>query len=367
MEKIVRSPGTTPSERYLAKLAEQTFLNLWSYPNLFIDRKDAPNGSGKELCDLLVVCGDDIIIFSDKSIQWPAVEDLNLAWTRWYRRAIESSAKQIRGAERWLTQFPTRIFLDAACLQRLPIELPMPEARRVHGVIVALGAHDACSNYFNGDTGTFPIQPILKGDDHITVKADGYTPFAIGDIAPNGSFIHVFDNYALDLVMRELDTISDFARYLICRERIIRSEQLLWASGEEDLLGLYLQLANKDGEHDFVKPDGGIIDENHKFVVPTGMYESLVHRPEYREKKRADEVSYVWDRLIEKFTTHILEGTSVTTIGEAPNISEAETGLRIMALENRVLHRMLGGAVISAMETARERRVDRILPINRSR
>jgi hypothetical protein len=33
-----------------------------SYPNLFYDKKQGGVGDGKELCDLLVVCGDDIII-----------------------------------------------------------------------------------------------------------------------------------------------------------------------------------------------------------------------------------------------------------------------------------------------------------------
>ena len=61
MKKIIRGAGTTPSERYLAKLADKTFLNLSSYPDLFIDKKDGGNSNGKELCDLLVVCGDDII------------------------------------------------------------------------------------------------------------------------------------------------------------------------------------------------------------------------------------------------------------------------------------------------------------------
>jgi hypothetical protein len=70
MKKIVRGSGTTPSEKYLAKLADKTFLNLWSYPNLFIDKMEGGTSVGKELCDLLVVCGDDIIIFSDKSIEW---------------------------------------------------------------------------------------------------------------------------------------------------------------------------------------------------------------------------------------------------------------------------------------------------------
>jgi hypothetical protein len=66
-QAIYRSKGSTASERLLADLGEQAFLNLWSYPNLFYDKKQGGMGDGKELCDMLVVCGDDVIIFSDKS------------------------------------------------------------------------------------------------------------------------------------------------------------------------------------------------------------------------------------------------------------------------------------------------------------
>ena len=71
MHEIKRGSGTTPSERYLATIADRNFLNLWSYPNLFADRRSGNKGDGKELCDLLVVCGDHVLIFSDKSIDWP--------------------------------------------------------------------------------------------------------------------------------------------------------------------------------------------------------------------------------------------------------------------------------------------------------
>ena len=76
---VVRGSGVTPSERYLASLAEKSFLDLWSYPNVYIDKKASPTGEGKELCDLLVVCGDHVLIFSDKSIGWPE-GDLTLSW-----------------------------------------------------------------------------------------------------------------------------------------------------------------------------------------------------------------------------------------------------------------------------------------------
>jgi hypothetical protein len=157
MKPIYRGKGATDSERYLARLADATFLDLWSYPNTFIDKRSAPGAEGKELADLLVVCGDDVIIFSDKSIAWPPGEDVNLNWSRWYRRAVKKSVDQIRGAERWLRTFPERIFLDPACTAKLPIELPPLERRRVHGIAVALGAQAACSAHFGGADGSLMI------------------------------------------------------------------------------------------------------------------------------------------------------------------------------------------------------------------
>jgi hypothetical protein len=111
---------TTLSERYLAKLADRSFLNLWSYPNTFIDKKTGAKGDGKELSDLLVVCDDHILIFSVKEVVWPGGANEQIAWKRWYKRAIAKSVDQIRGADRWIAQFPDRIFLDRQCTQRLP-------------------------------------------------------------------------------------------------------------------------------------------------------------------------------------------------------------------------------------------------------
>jgi hypothetical protein len=49
--------GVTDAERYLAKLCRRSFLSLWSYPGVFRDQ-----GGGKEVCDLLVVFDNHIII-----------------------------------------------------------------------------------------------------------------------------------------------------------------------------------------------------------------------------------------------------------------------------------------------------------------
>jgi len=189
---VVRGVGLTPSERYLASLADKAFLRLWSYPNTFIDKRSGNKGVGKELTDLLFVFGDDILIFSDKSIGFSPCDDVDLAWSRWYRRAVVKSADQVRGAERWLAEFSDRIFLYPLCTQPFPIELPPLGRRRVHGIVVALGANEAAKRYFSDPRGTFAVIPGLKGSDHTNKDAEGYWPFSIGDVNPSGSFIHGF-------------------------------------------------------------------------------------------------------------------------------------------------------------------------------
>jgi hypothetical protein len=87
-------------------LADKTFLRLWSYPNTFIDKRSGNKGVGKELADLLIVFGDDILIFSDKSVGFSPGDDDELARSRWYRHAVAKSVDQVRGAERWLAKFP---------------------------------------------------------------------------------------------------------------------------------------------------------------------------------------------------------------------------------------------------------------------
>ena len=56
-----KSEGASDSERYLIKKCQNTFLSLWSYPNLYTCEK-----KGKELCDVLALFGNHLFIFSDK-------------------------------------------------------------------------------------------------------------------------------------------------------------------------------------------------------------------------------------------------------------------------------------------------------------
>jgi hypothetical protein len=44
-QTVTRSDGVTPSERYLKRLCDRSFLSLWSYPGIFRDQ-GRPGGEG---------------------------------------------------------------------------------------------------------------------------------------------------------------------------------------------------------------------------------------------------------------------------------------------------------------------------------
>ena len=352
MAVIKRGIGFTPTEKSLAALADMIFLNLWTYPNLF-------GTAGKELCDLLVVCGDDVLIFSDKSIKWSSGADVKVAWPRWHRKAIGKSAAQINGAARALRDHPDQLFLDAGCKQRFPLTLPPADRRRVHLIAVALGACQACAEYRNEAPGYFAIDPALKGDDHTNAAADGFKLFAIGDVQPDGGFIHVFNEPVLELLARELDAVTDFTRYLMRRERIIRSGHLAPVAGEHDLLAHYLLSGGPDEEHDFRRPGGGDWREGEKLEIPAGTFAALAAQPGYKARKEADKVSYKWDNFLGLFTDSIIKGEAEGAAGQEPDPSEVEKGLRSMALEPRLSRRLLGSSVVDAMKLAEDKKADR--------
>src|SRR4051812_27050437 len=118
----------TKSEELVYKLCTKSFLSLWSYPN--------PTGkNGKELCDILVVCEPDVIIFSVKEIEYKDTCN-KVGWDRWRKKAIEESCSQISGAERWIKSNLNVITKSGD----IGLPFPEPSNRRVHRVAVALGS-----------------------------------------------------------------------------------------------------------------------------------------------------------------------------------------------------------------------------------
>lgn len=340
-----RSEGVTVAERYLAQLCKRTFLSLWSYPGIFRDQGGrAGKGVGKEVCDLLVVFENHVLIFSDKDCRFGDPQNLATAWRRWYEKAILKSAKQAWGAERWIRTFPDRLFLDKRCTIPFPISLPDPSEAIFHRIAVGHDASRACREALGG-SGSLMMDSSLIGDAHLN------RPFTIGQIDPRRGYVHVFDDTTLEIVMNTLDTISDFTAYLMKKETLLTHAPSVAATGEEELLAFYLKNMNHAGEHDFV-----IKGNYDRVYLPEGLWEDFTGSPERRAQIEHNKISYLWDRLIEKFAYHAMTGTQYFTSGRP--LHEQEIMFRFMAREPRTRRR----ALVADLLEVRERSINSASP-----
>lgn len=336
-----RSSALTGSESRLDKLSRETFLSLWSYPGVCRDQGSGKGDRGaKEVCDLLVVFEKDILIFSDKTCEFPATGDLSLDWKRWYQRAIVKSARQARGAERWIREHPTRLFLDRSCKHPFPYPLPDPASARFHRIVVASGASGRCREELGG-SGSLMLRLGFEEIPGLDL------PFSVGRPDGHPGLIHVFDEVTLGVVLRALDTVSDLVNYLVAKERLASTVRMVAVPGEEDLLARYLKHLGPSGTHDFGFPTGydGI-------MIEEGAWEELAMNPQWLAKLEADRVSYAWDALIEKFTHYYATGES--SLSANAGVHGFEQGLRFLARESRVRRRMLADALLQNMQKARE-------------
>ena len=154
----------------------------------------------------------------------------------------------------------------------------------------------------------------------------------------------MLDDVTLDVILREIDTISDFTSYLTKKENLFRSKKTVMAAGEEDVLAHYLTYMNKQQQHDFVvgKRFDGV-------SFPEGAWAKVAINPQYLAKKDANKSSYAWDELIEKFNSHVLGGTLAQ--GNERPLTDHEQGLRQLASELRFSRRSLVRALFDLLAT----------------
>ena len=294
----------TSSEVLVANLCKRSFLSLWSEANPVAKQ-------GKELCDVAVVCGRDVILFSVKEIAFKDTGKGTVDWERWRRKAVDESVKQLYGADRFLRDRLRLLRSDGTEGLILP---PLAD-RRVHQIAVALGSR-------------------------------GQVPYHQGDFGKG--FVHVMDESSLHIVLKELDTITDFVHYLSTKQALLESGvKILMEDNEEDLLALYIHRGRKF-------PEGQDL-----WVIAGDIWNGILCKPEWRARKELDRESYVWDRLIETLIKLGDSGQQDTT--EARD--NLEEGLRAMALENRFSRRILAAGFNEFMREAAAKKVRaRIMP-----
>lgn len=353
---IHKAEGVTPTEIYLNGLCERTFLSLWSYPGIYRNQKQKGVGDGKELCDMLIVFDQHILIFSDKHCSFPSSGNLELDWQRWYKAAIKKSADQAWGAERWLRSYPKNVYLDRACTKPFPLDIPSQNSAKYHLIIIAHGSEDRCRTQLGG-SGSLMFASSLGYDGNRNKLSS--TPFTVGDLDKTRSFIHILTESTLEILLQTLDTISDFVGYLEKKEKFCRAMMSVIVPGEEELLAYYLAHINAESEHDFV-----IEGDFNAFAMEEGFWEDFCKSDQRINQLKQNEISYAWDNLIEKFSYHALTATQYFT--NHLELSETEIGLRFMAREPRTRRRLIMNSIIDVYTNTPNgmRRIKYLMPLS---
>jgi hypothetical protein len=265
------------SEKIVSDICKNSFLSFWSFPNPI--RTD----DNKELTDILIVNDPYVIIISVKAINIKHSGNREVDIQRWQNKAIEKSYKQIYGAERAILNFHKDILTFD---KKYSIKFPDPDKMKVYRIGISFGRRE-----------DFPLPFGNQGK----------------------GFIHFFDQQSFPILLKELDTITDFVDYLDAKEKFFNSGKNAYFKSEEDLLAIYLHRGRKFPEN---------IDET---MIQENIWEKLIQRDEFCDRKIQEKESYIWDGIIEVFFRDMSQEQLLLT----NDFYEVEQALRAMSKESR--------------------------------
>ena len=281
------------TEELVYQICAKSFLSLWSHHNV-------PGKKNNELCDVLIVFEEHVLIFSVKECKLGGNDEID--WLRWQKRAIDESVRQLYGAEKWLRGRTTITALDG----RL-INLPSLDRRKVYRIAVALGSNR--------------MAPVME----------------FGDLG--SGYVHVFDEISFSVALNELNTITDFVDYLAKSEA--PSSSLVIEGGAENLIAY------------FISQNRSFPKDADTIIIGSDIWDGVKQSEQYRLKQEADRESYVWDLLIESLIDdHINDRFEITL-----QSVDQDLCLRTMAKESRFDRRILGRSLREFIELNKAKRV----------
>lgn len=309
------------SEARLGQLVRRTFLSMWCYQNPYYK-------VGKELCDVLIVFGNDVIIMSDKRNDYGNHSDPLVNWKRWYKKAVDGSVIQLKGALRHLKANPQKIFCNALASSPFPLELPPINQMRIHLIAVANGSEIACEQAHG-----YPSLTIVNSSIRDSM------PLTVGTFFDSGNFIHVISTKALEAIFECFDTTRDFIDYLD-RKKAALSQNDWLIHGEESLVGGYM--LSQPGNNSFSIPVASFPVENGIRVVYPEIWPAYLSSDEKQQQMKIRAPSFVIDRLIEHFTDEYRNNNLV--IGQDQPLTYHEQAFRLIAAESRLSRQLISAA-----------------------
>ncbi|MFH4601452.1 YecA family protein [Vibrio diabolicus] len=321
LKPIKKETSVNESELILSELAESTFFSLWSYPNIYRDEGCAKTNTGKEMCDLFVLIGNDAIVFSDKSIEFKGDPDCQVAWNRWYKKSIYSSISQLHGCYSWLKKHPSRVFLDRECQD--PFPFPLDEIENIY--LVAIVDNLSFRNEHIGNIGY---------DFTLHNEKNSSTPFKIGLDDAKKPFTHVFNKSIFEELLNELQTVTDFTEYLKAKEKSIKSGTIITAECEDQILAAFLR--NRDN----ICITGTLRDKGLPYDFKPTSWSEYKSTPSYYKLHLNRYVAM--DSLLKYLSDAIV--TSNVGLGKDEPLETHEIAVRMLAREPLLSRKLLAKA-----------------------
>ena len=291
---------------------------------------------GHECCDLLAVFENHVFIFFDRKIDLEGTTDKDpqVLWSSWKSKVIDAQIRTAQGAERYLRS-GRALFLDGKRTVPFPLNINI-DTMIVHKIVVAHGAKEACERF--SDANVYGSLGVSYGHkDH-----DMPFPFMIG--LDKNNPVHIFDSHNLPIIFAELDTFYDFSRYLDAKIEAIRELQFLSYCGEEDLLAHYFLNYDESEKRYFIGSKDKSFDS---VLIGEGEWKDFIKFDIYKNKKKADRVSYFWDELIQKTCQNALDGT---LLGDSGLLHGHRSAIHEMAKEPRFVRRALSQKMLDSVD-----------------
>jgi hypothetical protein len=239
-DKTYFSTKGATAEAFVHELTEKSMFSDWCYRNPMLK-------SGVELCDMLIVFDNIVIIMQIKDLKLRKNGTPNT-------KDQAKNIKQLHGAYRQLMELKTPVKLINP---RRGEEMFDPSVvKRVFMISILTGESKDVEFY------------------EVSDKA----------------IVHVFDREFTEIVMNELDTVADFLAYLDQKEKVLRGGSTIrLREGEKDFLAYFINQ----------KRDLSGIADNTTLVINEDIWQQYDTAKDVAAKREADRISYAWDGLIE--------------------------------------------------------------------
>lgn len=239
------------AENVLHALAEGSFMTDWCFPR-------PPRPNNEEFCDLLVHYDDRLLLWQVKDIEVDKQGQYD-------QKKRDKNVRQLGGARRFLLDQRVPLTLENG--RRQPERFDASKVRRTHLLSVIMGS---------APKGPSPLNTFL-----------------------NGQLVHHLWGPSLEIMLRELDTISDFVAYLDAKEALVegtRGRVVIEGAEEQHLLAYYL--AHGRSFEPLFR-----LTENETMVMRHGSWERFTSSDRYVYRVFRNRLSYYWDDLIDSAHT----------------------------------------------------------------